>query len=437
MKISAVTVCVNRSGDLELIVGNKGLFDEWVVVTTDDDVDTMGVCIKNDIEFIVTGRLYEDGAIFNKAKALNDGINHLTKPEWIVTIDSDVLLTGGFRDKVERQVEKDNVYCMDRVTVRNKDVSSVKKIKAKNGFTFGGFFHMFHGDSKKRYDESFTTAGFYDKQFSKLWDKDKRTVLRDIFCFHLGPTHEWRKTQSPIYNDFKQYKVTDDKRFSVVIPFRWSEERQRNVNRAIEFYERFDCEVIIVEIDRKKKFTGKSDKHIFIENGNSFNRSRCLNRGIKESKYDRIVLADADVFMANDNFTFCVESLDKYDLVTPLKYEKMIDIDFESNEFLGFVNSSYTGGISFFRKQMLYKIGGWNEKFIGWGFEDRELYEKMKMVRANILVEDFPVFHLNHPKQKNKQEKRKKNKEMFNKLRTKMSKNDEFDRYVLEYLYLV
>jgi hypothetical protein len=60
--------------------------------------------------------------------------------------------------------------------------------------------------------------------------------------------------------------------------------------------------------------------------------------------------------------------------------------------------TSLTDGISIFKKDAIYKIGGWNEDLIGIGYENR--FQDMKIVKMlNYKQLEFTGFHFSHNKE--------------------------------------
>ena len=93
--IHAVTVCVNFSHYLKHCIPNKRFFKRWVIVTHEEDEDTIKLCKDNDLEYILSEKIYE--RTFNKGAAVNEGFDHIGKDkEWYCHIDADVLLHDNF-----------------------------------------------------------------------------------------------------------------------------------------------------------------------------------------------------------------------------------------------------------------------------------------------------------------------------------------------------
>ncbi len=102
MYLEAVTICINYSHELKHSITNKDFFDRWVIVTVADDKDTIALCEDNGVDYVFSERIHEDNAPFAKGKALNEGFDALSQQDWLVTIDSDILLPADFRETVER-----------------------------------------------------------------------------------------------------------------------------------------------------------------------------------------------------------------------------------------------------------------------------------------------------------------------------------------------
>ncbi len=110
-KIEAITVSINYSDYLSQIISNKEKLDRWIIVTHEDDSDCIKVCEDNDIEYICSKRIYEDGSYFAKGKAINEGLELLDKDSWILHVDSDICLPDDFREIVQDNLNnKEKLY---------------------------------------------------------------------------------------------------------------------------------------------------------------------------------------------------------------------------------------------------------------------------------------------------------------------------------------
>ncbi len=115
MLLEAVTVSINTSSELEYGIMNRDLFDRWVVVTVEEDAETIALCEKHDIEMVFSKRVHEDGARFAKGKIINEGFDALSKEDWLLMIDADIVLPKNFREIAQRlprdEESLSSIYC--------------------------------------------------------------------------------------------------------------------------------------------------------------------------------------------------------------------------------------------------------------------------------------------------------------------------------------
>ena len=53
MEINAITVCVNYAHLFKHCLGNKRFFKRWIIVTAEDDLDTINLCKENNLETLI------------------------------------------------------------------------------------------------------------------------------------------------------------------------------------------------------------------------------------------------------------------------------------------------------------------------------------------------------------------------------------------------
>ena len=82
-----------------------------------------------------------------------------------------------------------------------------------------------------------------------------------------------------------------------------------------------------------------------------------------------------ELYIQNKNIRFLLRNKDKMDLIYG---DKMI------------------GGAVFVNREAYIKAGMVSEKFYGWGPEDFELYERLKILGLKIHRSEGPLFHLTH-----------------------------------------
>lgn len=169
--------------------------------------------------------------------------------------------------------------------------------------------------------------------------------------------------------------------FTFIITFRYSSDRIYNLRKVISWINSFgNVQLIVVEQDTHSKIDHLTldIEHIFVKSDRLFNKSWGLNVGLSYAKSDKIVFSDADIIMNPIPFIKSLNLLDKYDMVSP--YSKVVDLSLNESilkfddiykiDRKGRFGIDICGGITMFTKQAIYKIGGWNENFYGWGGED-------------------------------------------------------------------
>tara|TARA_Y100000310_G_scaffold344998_1_gene461051 strand:- start:1478 stop:2119 length:642 start_codon:yes stop_codon:yes gene_type:complete len=198
MKIEAVTVSVNFSDYLIHCVGNNRHFDRWVIVTTEDDKDTIKVCKDNGLEYIFTDSLYTGEYTFAKGRAINDGLRELDRSDWLVHLDSDIVLPDNTREVIEKtKLRQKNLYGLQgrhmayavedleknvkHLPFRRKTLDQNERPEERHV----GFFQMWHSSVRKEYRQKSGSAFKDDIGFRRKWKKENRGVIK-IKCIHLG-----------------------------------------------------------------------------------------------------------------------------------------------------------------------------------------------------------------------------------------------------------
>lgn len=211
-KIQALTVSVNYADFLECIAPNVKHFDRWLVVTHESDLRTQEVCRRWGMEVLLSRRLYEGGAAFHKAAALNEGLEVLDKEAWVAVIDSDILLPHDFRERLNAQeLLPDCLYGLGgrRICRTLHEFSTLAAAEpwADNLIytTFViGYFNLFHlSGERNRYPESVSDdASTYDVVFSDSFPASQRRYLPFV-CLHAGDASQnWRgRVTDPFFED--------------------------------------------------------------------------------------------------------------------------------------------------------------------------------------------------------------------------------------------
>jgi len=202
MKIEAITVSVNYSDYLKQCVSNKDKVDRWVVVTHEDDIDCIKVCEENEIEYICSEKVYEDGAYLAKGKAINEGLELLDKDDWILHVDSDIRLPSNFREVVEKNcLDKTALYWSKRYHKNYKEL----KWLTPDGYELKacGFFQLWHSSQRIDYPAYSSTAGWDDMYMRDSIDKLEELSLKCVdVSGYYGRHHFGRNVEIPSVEEF-------------------------------------------------------------------------------------------------------------------------------------------------------------------------------------------------------------------------------------------
>lgn len=234
--------------------------------------------------------------------------------------------------------------------------------------------------------------------------------------------------------------------FTYIIGYRHKLDRLTNLKRVIDWISGFKgVELIIVEQDKSPKlpaFSLKGFRYIFTKSDLPFNKSWAFNVGTKYSSTNVIIFGDSDLIMDPQEFINAIKLLEQYESVNP--YNRVIDLTSEENGFnletLKKINRPgrgetdiqkvpIAGGIIMFRKDSLFKIGGFDQSFIGWGGEDDWVSHKIKKLLTWTEVTN-KCYHLHHEKVKPDMIFYQRNLQLLNKL-VNFNKED-LQKYIIQ-----
>ena len=201
--------------------------------------------------------------------------------------------------------------------------------------------------------------------------------------------------------------------FTFIIAYKHRSDRIHNLRRVLDWVSGFGgVEIIIVEQDdapRLPSFTIKGVKHVFTKSEMPFNKAWAFNVGLKYATTETIVFGDCDLIMDPNKMIEALKKLENYDCVSP--YSRVIDLD--PNEVNMNLDQMATinrpgrgetdiqkiclaGGIIMYRKEAIYKIGGFDQGFIGWGGEDDFQSHKSKIFLTWYEQMGTTCYHLWH-----------------------------------------
>ncbi len=146
--------------------------------------------------------------------------------------------------------------------------------------------------------------------------------------------------------------------------------------------------------------------------GEPFSRSKARNIAAKAASNDLLLFVDIDLLCARKVIHKAIEALDNYIIMkehniknkqesyainynsttTLLKSELPIDCNLELE--------SHRAGTFYFcliKKDAFLNIGGWDERFKGWGLEDGAFFKTLNIYYGRDFDFQGPLFHLWHP----------------------------------------
>ena len=244
MIIEALVVSVDYADYLHFFLDfNIRYFDHLIVVTDIHDNATIDLCKKYDgVECVQSKRLYENGDLFNKGKAINDGIDKLWGTGWVVLMDSDIILLPNFRKTFIARLDKNKLYgiprkechtyewkqylhgnklqrkhifknldfvnCSGKFKHSPKQKKTIKKYGSRSGTKILGYLQMFHhsnfnNKNEYKYSERYGHAGTSDIIFMQKWASKNRKVLRHMTAIHLAhgkPASNYRGRKSELFS---------------------------------------------------------------------------------------------------------------------------------------------------------------------------------------------------------------------------------------------
>ena len=197
--VKVVTVSVDYHAELRLVLkANLEIFKSvYLVVTSPGDKVTQSMCSEFEVPVYVTDSFYAGGAVFNKWKALEEGLDQIQRSGWIAIIDSDIVFPFG----ADINLERGNLYTPERKILLNFEngVPSVDSWSSLPGVGhyegFPGYVQIFHADDAPKetpwHRVDLGHAGCADTWFEEKWEKEKH-IHPDFNVVHLGePFKNW------------------------------------------------------------------------------------------------------------------------------------------------------------------------------------------------------------------------------------------------------
>jgi len=338
--LDVIIISVNYNDFLITTLERNSIkFDNITVVTSREDKMCQEICNKFGAKLIVSEIMYEDGAKFNKGKAINLAIKSLKNPGFILLIDADIIV----KEEINTEfLSFDSLYTSDRWMCNTyEDLLKIEKEGNSKNYSYNevdkglGFFQLFHYSTGSLYPESSENAAFSDLLFRDRFTK-KESINNSII--HLGRSYQnWdgRKTErfltdsqfQKIFNSInKIFNVNEyfDKIYCLNLDRR--KDRWYDVSKVFNKHsikvERFKAidgvdilDEELLKINPKLITDEDASKAGLIENKNAL---ACLRSHIeiikqaKEKNYEKILIFEDDVILS-DKFSHVIKKIKKLD----------------------------------------------------------------------------------------------------------------------------
>jgi hypothetical protein len=236
MHIECVIVCKDYSDFLaQTLPENLQQLDRVVVVTHPDDKKTKTLCNHYGVDYVETKVFHEDGDQFNKGRAINLGLSHLRHSDWLLHIDSDILLPHCFRRMLTYgKLNSEFIYGADRqnclsfenweknkqkispqykyrylVTPTSEFPLGSRLVHAEYGYLPIGYFQLWHSSQNRKYPVINGSAEHGDVLFAVQWERTKRALLPEFFVTHLESETKfginWNGRKSKPFGPYKPH----------------------------------------------------------------------------------------------------------------------------------------------------------------------------------------------------------------------------------------
>jgi len=193
--LRTIIVCVDYADLLAITLPyNRHHFSEVMIVTSFSDEATVKVALDNDAVVWQTNAFYTDGASFNKFRALEEGLDVMSRWGWMCIMDADVLWPkhidfheGYYPDCLYTPLRR---MCEDiQMGVPHEPYWKSYPLHPQQQ-EFAGYTQIFHAEDPHLppapwHQTNWKHAGGADSFFQALWPAHHK--IRPPFeCLHLG-----------------------------------------------------------------------------------------------------------------------------------------------------------------------------------------------------------------------------------------------------------
>jgi len=210
---------------------------------------------------------------------------------------------------------------------------------------------------------------------------------------------------------------------SVIMTYRGAGDplRQANLAAVLAWWARYpELELILVEQDDAPRLAGPlphpTVRTLFAYNPAAFNKSWGLNLGARHAQSAWLLFTDADLIVGEALRAALTQTASGVQAVKP--YRRLVDLtpaqservrggdwDFVPDPVPGSAPDreglgerlAFAGGMILLARGAFLALGGWDERFRGWGGEDDALSYRLERARLPAIELDLrPAVHLHH-----------------------------------------
>ena len=329
-KLDVVIVSVNYNDFLLIsLENNSKIFESITVVTSSSDFLCQKICKKFGVKCLVTDIMYENGVVFNKGKAINEGIRSISEPDYILLLDADILVM----EKIDvDSLEDDVLYTSNRYMIDNFDSyqsyisGEVDKdnafvLEKNEGF---GFFQLFNYGMDIKFPEDSDDASTDDIRFRNRFHL-KKSIEKVIL--HLGKDSNWTGRKSRSFLEYEQFDTLLEKKHDLVdktfkiCTFYYNTQkdvrREENFLKFLAQFEGYQDNILIgmVDYDGDLIIPDYLKDNIFVIKGDKENpiwyKETLLNKMIDVIDTDYIIWMDNDLIYDNLDWLKDIKSVVK------------------------------------------------------------------------------------------------------------------------------
>ncbi|WP_332694826.1 galactosyltransferase-related protein [Halalkalibacter lacteus] len=161
----------------------------------------------------------------------------------------------------------------------------------------------------------------------------------------------------------------------------------------------------------------KAELCIHVSNDDLFNKSKAINLAAKKATREIFVIADADMIYNPSIIPYSIQLLEQHSWIIPFQKIQYLS-QYTSSKLLKtnpdwplkiedekihyivkkYAPNAISGGINILFRTSFNKVGGFDERFVGWGGEDDAFCYAVNTLCGQLKRINQEVYHLWHPK---------------------------------------